>query len=142
MKFQLQKTVNLEFEAIREKAVEILKGANYLEIEVLDNLIVFSLGDNDWEIVSRSESYKKIKRGKLEITGSEFSFSLKLIYFVSLLPEIILVLLFLMGGVFINHNILFLALLMFFISVDKLYTSKKLAEKMLLDIITFDEIKI
>jgi hypothetical protein len=134
MKFQLQKTVNLEFEAIRERAVEVLKGADYLEIEVLDNLIVFSLGNSDWKIVSRSESYKKIKRGKLEITGSEFNFSLKLIYFVTLLPEIILVLLFLMGGVFINQNIFFLSLFVLVILLDKLYSSKKIAKKILLDI--------
>jgi len=141
MKFQLQKTVNKEFEAIRKRAIEVFKDSNYLEIEVLDNVIDFRLGGNDWEIVSRSESYKKIKRGKLEITRSEINFSLKLIYFVSLSPEIILILLFLIGGIFISHNILFLALVMFFILIDKLYTLKKHAETMLLDI-TFGKIKI
>ncbi|WP_316836999.1 hypothetical protein [Pedobacter nutrimenti] len=140
MKFQLQKTVNSEFEAVRERAIDVFKSSNYLEIEVLDNVIAFRFGGNDWEIVSRSESYKKIKRGKLEITRSEINFSLKLIYFVSLLTEIIIILLFLIGGIFISHNILFLALFMFFILVDKLYTSRKYAEKMLIDI-TFDEIK-
>nr|WP_199080618.1 hypothetical protein [Pedobacter sp. ASV19] len=134
MKFQLQKTVNSEFEAVREQAIKVLKEANYLEIEVLDNVIVFSLGGNDWKIVSRSESYKKIKRGKLEIIALENNLSLKLFYFVSLLQETILILLFLMGGILINHNIFFLALFVLVILLDKLYGSKKNAEEMLLDI--------
>jgi len=113
MKFQLQKTVNSEFEPVRERAIKVLKESNYLEIEVSDNIIFFSLGGNDWKIVSRSESYKKIKKGKLEITKTENNYSLKIIYFVSLLSEIILVLLLLAGGFLINHNILLLALLYF-----------------------------
>lgn len=127
IRFKIKRSTGIETSSLIKKIIAELNKSGYKIITQTENCV--ALKDNAWRIASRTEVYKKVDGGTfyIDTDGKMIVFE----YYLSMVYEIVLIAVFAIFGLLVDHLVLFFIPVMLFFLFIKIISVRSAANDML-----------